>query len=105
MKAISLNTCMGVELFNALLRFEVVRPLLMNKVVICQGCLDRWRLMNSHRSASEFIQIKVCLTEDCYDRNIQCRSSQLGWAQAQTAGPSLLVGLGLILFGFQFPLA
>ncbi len=31
------------------------------------------------------------------DRNIAHRSSQLGWAQAQTAGPSLLVGLGLIL--------
>ncbi len=33
------------------------------------------------------------------DHNIAHRSSQLGWAQAQTAGPSLLVGLGLILSG------
>jgi len=32
-----------------------------------------------------------------YDRNIDDRSSQLGWVKAQTAGPSLLVGLGLIL--------
>jgi hypothetical protein len=32
-----------------------------------------------------------------YDLNINHRSSQLGWVKAQTAGPSLLVGLGLIL--------
>ena len=99
MKAISLNTYTAVELFNPPLLFEAVRPLLMNRAVIRQVCFNPWRLMNSHRSVSGFIQIKMCLTEDCYDRNIQCRSSQLGWAQAQTAGPSLLVGLGLILSG------